>query len=111
MRKEAAVLVADSPSIQMALLWMRILETLVDVILAFPELDGSPVRHLDRKVSASAKVVGHTLPMSTDFWKSLEIKNKRQSGPIREAVSRALTHSLGAANQYYQAPTAADAYK
>ena len=41
--KEAAVLVADSQSVQMALLWMKILETLVDVTLAFPELDGSQV--------------------------------------------------------------------
>jgi hypothetical protein len=46
-RNEAAVMVADSPSVQMALLWMNLLETTVpDSTLAFPELNGGQVQHL-----------------------------------------------------------------
>lgn len=62
------------------------------------------------KIYAAANSIGHTLPTSTDFRKTLEIRIKRLTGPIREAVSQALNHSLGTANQYYQAPTASDAY-
>lgn len=39
-----------------------------------------------------------------------EIRNKRLTGPMKEVVSRALSHSLGTAQQYYQAPTLKDAY-
>lgn len=106
-RKEAALLVADGPSVQMALLWMKLLGTLPDCTLAFPELDGSQVRHLERKIETAAKSIGHTLPRPTAFRKSLEIRNKRLSGPMREA---GLTHSLGTAQQYYQAPTVSDVY-
>ena len=109
-RKEAAVLVADGSSVQMALLWVKVLDSLADCSLAFPELDGRPVQHLERKMAAAAKAIGHTLPTSTDFRKALEFRNKRLTGPIREAVSRALCHSMGTASQYYQAPTASDAY-
>ena len=56
----------------------------------------------------SAKLLGHDLPTATEFRKQLEIRNKRLDGPRREAVSRSLSHSLGTAAQYYQAPTQRD---
>ena len=104
-------MVADGPSVQMALLWMKLLErTMADCTLAFPELNGAPLQHLERKIYGAAKSIGHTLPTSTEFRKCLEIRNKRLSGPMREAISRALSHSLGTAQQYYQAPTVSDVY-
>ena len=110
-RKEAAILVADATSVQMALLWLKLLErTFPDCTLAFPDFDGQPLQHLERKVDAAARSIGHTLPTATSFRKHIEIRNKRLSGPMREAVSRALSHSLATAQQYYQAPTVSDAY-
>ena len=52
----------------------------------------------------AARGLGHTLPTATAFRKQVEIRNKRLSGAMRESVSRALSHSLMTAQQYYQAP-------
>ena len=60
-------------------------------------------------METAGKLLGHNLPTATSFRKELEIRNKWQDGPIREAVSRALSHSLATAKQYYQAPTISDA--
>lgn len=57
-RKEAALLVIDSSSLQMALLWVKILGTLPDCSHTFPELDRSPLQHLNRKIAAAAMSVG-----------------------------------------------------
>ena len=58
----------------------------------------------------AAKTLGHFLPTPGTFRKEFEIRNKRQEGPVREAVSRALSHSLATAQQCYQAPTMSDTY-
>ena len=50
------------------------------------------------------------MPTATSLRKNLEIQNKRLSRPMREAVSQGLSHSLGTAQQYYQAPTISDTY-
>lgn len=111
-QKESALLVVDATSISMLLLWQRVLcRILPDSSLAFPEFDGTKLGHPERKMGAAAKSLGHILPTPTGFRKDLEIRNKRQEGPMREAVSRALAHSLSTAQQYYQAPTLSDTYK
>ena len=61
--------------------------------------------HLERKIDLTTKALGHSLPKATAFRKQLEISNKR---PKREAVSRALSHSISTAAQCYQAPTHGD---
>ena len=82
----------------------------LDSPLAFPDFDGQQVSHLERKIEVATRPLGHSLPTATVFRKELEIRNKRQEGPTREAVSRALSHSLSIALQYYQAPTLTDTY-
>ena len=89
-------------------LWVRVLEKLPATELAFPQFDGTRMVHLERKVDHAARALGHSLPTSTTFRKQLEINNKRIEGPKREAVSRALSHSISTAAQYYQAPTHGD---
>ena len=84
--------------------------TFPETTLAFPDFDKRPLQHLERKVQTSAKTIGHTLPSATAFRKFIEIRNKRLSGPMRDAVSRSLSHSLGTAEQYYQAPSLNDVY-
>ena len=44
------------------------------------------------------------------YLKELEIRNKRIQGPAREAVSRSLSHSIGTATLYYQAPSQNDLF-
>ena len=78
--------------------------------LGFPDFEGKSVKHLERKVEIAATALGHNLPTPTAFRKELEIRNKRQEGPMKEAVSRALSHSLATAQQYYQAPTMSGTY-
>ena len=108
-RKESALIVADATSIKMMRMWMKVAERAVPGShLAFASLDGSELQHLERKVNAAAKVLGHNLPTATKFRKHLEIQNK---GPAKDAISRALAHSLATAKQYYQAPTRSDTYK
>ena len=95
----------------MLLLWLKVVQRVLPVSpLAFPEFDGSPMGHLERKIEMATKPLEHSLPTATSFRKELEIRNKRQEGPMREAVSRALSHSLSTAQQYYQAPTLSDTY-
>ena len=92
-RKESALLVADATAIRMTLLWMKVQDHVwPNSTLAFPDFEGN------------------NLPTPTAFRKELEIRNKRQEGPMKEAVSRALSHSLATAQQYYQAPTMSDTY-
>ena len=75
--------------------WMKLLQTMsLDSPLAFPDFDGQEVSHLERKIEVATRPLGHSLPTTTMFRKELEIRNKRQEGPTREAVSRALSHSL-----------------
>ena len=81
-----------------------------DSPFAFPAFDGKHLTHLERKIETATSPLGHSLPNATSFRKELEIRNKRQEGPLREAVSRALSLSLATAQQYYQAPTLADTY-
>ena len=110
-RKEAALVVVDKSNIRMAVSWLKVLEQVQpEATLAFPDFHGGEISHLERKIQAADKVLDHQLPTATTFRKSLEIRNKRLTGPMREAVSRALSHSLGTAQQYYQAPTLNDAY-
>ena len=102
---------ADATCISMILLWRKLLEkTASDSPLAFPDFDGKEVTHLERKIDAAARGLGHRLPTATAFRKQVEIRNKRLSGAMRESVSRALSHSLMTAQQYYQAPTLSDIY-
>ena len=61
-------------------------------------------------METAAKSLGQSLPTATVFRKELEIRNKRQDGPMREAISWALSHSLATASQYYQVLTTSDAY-
>lgn len=76
--------------------------------LAFPDLGGAAVAHLERKIQTAAKDLGYALPTATEFRKDLEVRNKRLEGPAREAVSRHLSHSSNTAAQYYQSPTQGD---
>ena len=76
--------------------------------LAFPSFGGEPLSHLERRISVVADALGHTLPMSTVFRKDLEMRNRQLPVLIREAVSPSLSHSMGTALQYYQAPSAND---
>ena len=102
---------ADATNVQMLLLWLKLVQMLLpDSSLAFPEFDGKAIGHLERKIETATRPLGHSLPTATTFRKELEIRNKRQEGPVREAVSRALSHSLSTAQQYYQAPTLSDTY-
>ena len=71
---------------------------------------GTPLAHLERRIAAAAKDLGHTLPTATDFRKEVEIKNHRLEGPITEGVSQALSHSMQTADLYYQAPTVEDSF-
>ena len=86
-------------------LWVRVLEKLPATELAFPQFDGTRMVHL---VDHAARALGHSLPTATTFRKQLVINNKRIEGPNREALSRALSHSISTAAQYYQAPTHGD---
>ena len=72
----------------------------LDLPLAFLDFDGQQVSHLERKIEVATRPLGHSLPTATAFRKELEIRNKWQEGPTREAVSRALSHSLSTALQY-----------
>ena len=111
-QKESALLVADSTNVHMTLLWLKLIETLFPGNnLAFPNFHGAKLEHLERRINLAAQPLGHSLPTATGLRKEMEICNKRQEGPVREAVSRALSHSLGTAAQYYQAPTLSDAYR
>ena len=102
---------ADATNTEMIVLWLRVLQVIsLDSPLAFPDFEGKPMAHLERRVKKAAKFWRHVLPNATAFHKEVEIRNKRQEGPLREAVSRALSHSLATAQQYYQAPTLHDAY-
>ena len=95
----------------MMLLWVKLLQkTAPDSPLAFPDFDGKEVTHLERKIDGAARGLGHRLPTATAFRKQVEIRNKRLGGAMRESVSRALSHSLMTAQQYYQAPTLSDIY-
>ena len=85
---------------------MLLLWTKLDSPLTFPDFDGQQVSHLERKIEVATRPLGHSLPTATVFRKELEIRNKRQEGSTREAVTRALFTAL----QYYQAPTLADTY-
>ena len=91
-------------------LWMKVLHALHPKSeAAFPAFDGSPhPAHLERIMERAAKLLGHDLPRPTSFRKELEIRNKRLEGPIREAVSQSLSHSMATAASYYQAPSAND---
>jgi len=94
--------VADVTSVEMMLLWVKVVERMVPTShLAFPDLDGSELVHLERKITSASSTLGHSLPTATRFRKSLEIHNKRLNGPLNDAVSRALTHSVSTAHQYY----------
>ena len=67
-RKESAILVADSTSVQIALLWLRVLNmTLPDATLAYPDFDGMPMKHIERKFQAATRTIGHSLPTATFF--------------------------------------------
>ena len=63
------------------------------------------------QIGTAAKSLGHNLPSATEFRKEIEICNKRQEGQVRDAVSRALAHSLSTAQQYYHAPTLSDTFE
>ena len=106
----SAILVTDKDDTQQLKLWLKVVEKLPNNRdeRAFPEFDGSPLTHLERKIDRAARSLGHDLPHSTAFRKELEIRNKRLEGPKREAVSRALSHSIGTAALYYQAPSQSD---
>lgn len=111
-RREPALLVVDATSIEMVLLWMKVQESVwPDSTLAFPDFEGKEVRHLERRMEAAARTVGHEIPRPTIFRRALENRNKREEGPMREAISRSMSHSLATAQQYYQAPTISDTYK
>lgn len=98
---------ADETSIQMLLMWERVLDVVVpEADLAFPNMSGEQVTNLDRKIKCAT--TGYNLPTATDLRKEVEIQNKRLQGPLREAVSRALSHSQATAQQYYQAPSERD---
>ena len=88
-RKESALLVADATTIKMLLLWTKLMS--LDLPLAFPDFDGQQVSHLERKIEVATRPLGHSLPTARAFRKELQIRNKRQEGPMREAVSRALS--------------------
>ena len=103
-----AGLVCDTDTTKMLSLWIRIVEQLPKTDLAFPEFDGTPLVHLVRKVDHAARALGHILPTATNFRKEVENSNKRIDAPMREAVSRALSHSMATAEQYYQAPMTRD---
>ena len=110
-QKESALLVADSTGVKMLLLWQRVLRHVFPQSkLAFSDFNGEAMTHLEHRIQQAAEAVGHSLPTATMFRKQMEICNKRQEGPTREAVSRALSHSLSTAQVYYQAPTLADTY-
>ena len=91
-------------------LWLKVIDTLPvnNNGLAFPEYDGSPLTHLERKVTKATGAIGYDLPNSKTYRKELDIRNKRIQGPAREAVSRSLSHSIGTATLYYQAPSQND---
>ena len=61
---------ADATSITMGLLWSKLLEkNFSDNPLTFPGLE---VKHLERKIDAVAKVLGHGLPTVTTFGGNLK---------------------------------------
>ena len=93
-------------------LWLKLLVAIYgkDSLRAFPDFSGAPLSHLERRIAASAKDLGHTLPTSTEFRKEVKIRNRRLEGPTREGASRALSHSIQTADLYYQAPTVDDAF-
>ena len=77
--------------------------------LAFHEYDGSALTHIERKICKATGAIGYNLPNSTTYRKELEIRNKRLEGPNEGGrVSRSLTHSIGTATLYYQAPSQTD---
>ena len=89
-------------------LWVKVSDLLPQNSLGFADYNGTPIRHLERVIDRAARALGHSLPTATTFRKHVEISNKRFEGPQREAVSRALSHSISTAAQYYQAPTEGD---
>ena len=110
-QKESALLVADAATVRMALLWLKVQDFIwPDCTLAFPDFQGKLVSHLERKMLMAARTLDHNLPNPSIFRKELEIRNKRQDGPLSQAVSRVLSHSLTTAQQFYQAPTLSDTY-
>ena len=62
-------------------------------------------------MEVAARTVGHAIPKPTIFRKAMESRNKREDGPVREAISQSMCHSLATAQQYYQAPTISDTYR
>lgn len=105
-------MVVDATSIEMVLLWIKVQESVwADSTLVFPDFEGKEVRHLERRMEAAARTVGHEIPRPTIFRKAIETRNKREDGPIREAISRSMCHSLATAQRYYQAPTISDTYR
>ena len=111
-RMESALLVADATSIEMILPWLKIVEKMVPHShLAFADIDGSELVHLERKIDSATRVLGHILPTATKFRKCIEIKNRQLCGPMKDAVLRALADSYATAQQYYQAPTSSDAFQ
>lgn len=83
-------------------------DSTIGTTLAFPDIGGAAVSHLERKLQTAAKDLGYVLPTATDFCKDLEIRNKRLEGPAREAISRHLSHFKNTVAQYYQSPTEGD---
>ena len=60
-------MVADATSILMVSLWIKVLDCMSpNSTLAFPDFEGKPVAHLERKVEKAAKTVNHNLPTLTN---------------------------------------------
>lgn len=102
-RTEAALLVADAINVEMLVVWLKVIEGVFDdaVVLAFPDFDGKPMTHPERKMDYASRSLGHTLPTSTTFQKKFEKDRKGK---------QALSHFMSAARQYYQVPTLQDTF-
>lgn len=59
-QRESALLVADSTSVQMLLLWQRVLRSVLpQSILAFPDFNGEAIGYLERKIQKAASPQQH----------------------------------------------------
>ena len=64
---------ADATSVEMLLLWMRVVRSVVEnAELAFQDYYGESLVYLERKIKTAMKEFGHSLPSATSLRKQLK---------------------------------------
>ena len=98
-KTRAAVLVADATGVKMIILWGKVIDRVMpNAELAFPKLNGSRTKHLERIILWQRRSWDTACPLPL-FKKELEIRNKREN-PMQQALSQTISHSSSTAETY-----------